>query len=191
MNSTVYDLALKPLELTGLKKLRAELLSHAQGKTLEIGIGSGLNLSYYPEDVQLTGIEPDPSMRKKSLKRSKNINVKVEDGDAMALAFPDCEFDTVVGTLVFCTIADPQKAIKEVYRVLRPGGTFLLLEHVRRNGALIGPLLDKLTPIWVHVADGCHLNRDPSHFITSAGFKTIEFKEFWKGLGKFWILKKP
>lgn len=191
MNSTVYDLALKPLELTGLKKLRAELLSHAQGKTLEIGMGSGLNLPHYPENVHLTGIEPDSSMRKKSLKRSRSLNVKVEDGDAMALAYPDSEFDTVVATLVFCTIADPQKAIKEVYRVLKPGGTFLLLEHVRKNGPFIGTLLDKLTPICAHIADGCHLNRDPSHFITSEGFKTIEYKKIWKGLGKYWILKKP
>lgn len=190
MNGLTYDLVLKPFELAGLAKLRAELLSHAHGKTLEIGSGTGINLPYYPKDAKVIGIEPDESMRLKSLKRA-HYEASMMEGDAMALAFKDGEFDTVVGTLVFCTIPDPEKAMKEVYRVLKPGGTFLLLEHVRVNKPIIGKALDILTPMWTHMASGCHLNRDPSLTIEKMGFKVEEFRPLWKGLGKFWVLKRP
>lgn len=190
MNGLLYDIVLAPFEAMNLGKLREELLSHAHGKILEIGSGTGLNLPYYPQDTVIIGIEPDRSMRHKSLERAENFHAQVMDGDAMALPFPDEEFDTVVGTLVFCTIPDPQKAMEEVHRVLKPGGTFLLLEHVRKNTPVMGKLLDVMTPLWFHIADGCHLNRDPSDTIKRLDFKTQEYRTIWKGLGKLWVLEK-
>ncbi|HXH75468.1 MAG TPA: methyltransferase domain-containing protein [Bacteriovoracaceae bacterium] len=190
MNGSAYDLVFQPLEFAGLHKLRAQLLSHAHGKTLEIGIGTGLNLPHYPPDVELTGVEPDDSMRKKAMKRVSPLKARITADSAMALPFHDNEFDTVVGTLVLCTIPDPALAVREVYRVLKPGGTFLLLEHVRKNTPAAGKILDLLTPLWTHLADGCHLNRDPSPLIDDAGFRTEEYKTLWTGLGKLWVLKK-
>lgn len=191
MNGLTYDLVLKPFEMAGLAKLRAQLLSHAHGKTLEIGSGTGINLPYYPADTKVIGIEPDESMRRKSLKRGLHHEVSFLDGDAMALAFHDGEFDTVVGTLIFCTIPQPDRAMAEVYRVLKPGGSFLLLEHVRVNRPIVGRAMDLLTPFWAHLAGGCHLNRDPSQIIQDQGFQIEEFRSLWGGLGKFWVLTKP
>lgn len=190
MNGYFYDLILCPLEAMGLKKLRSHLLQYAYGKTLEIGIGTGLNLKFYPKDVSLVGIEPDEKMRLVAEKKAEHTNFLIQEGDAESLEFSDSSFDTVVGTLVFCTIPHPDKAISEVYRVLRPGGRFLLLEHVRKNTPITGRLLDFLTPAWKHVAGGCHLNRDPGTHLLNAGFKIESLSTIWGGLGKMWILRK-
>lgn len=192
MNGYFYDFILRPFEAFSLKNLRSRLLSNAHGRTLEIGIGTGVNLNYYPKDVQLIGIEPDESMRSLANKKAEHNrdHFQILDGDAQSLHFADSSFDTVVGTLVFCTIPNPDKALEEVYRVLKPGGSFLLLEHVRKNTPIVGRLLDLLTPAWKHVAGGCHLNRDPSKHIQEVGFIVDSTKTLWSGLGKIWYLRK-
>lgn len=189
MNGSFYDFVLSPFEAFALRRLRHELLSHAHGQTLEVGIGTGLNFEHYPKDAVVLGIEPDPSMRSVAEKRAGE-NLKISEGDAQNLDFPDESFDTVVATLVFCTIPDPARAIAEVYRVLKPGGSFLLLEHIRKNTPVTGWILDHLTPLWKHVAGGCHLNRDPSIYLQQAGFKTESLQTLWRGLGKVWYLRK-
>ena len=190
MNGFIYDFVLRPFELAGLAQLRAQLLAHAQGKILEIGSGTGINLPYYPRPSDVIGIEPDPSMLKKSIKRAHHFHARMMSGDAMSLPFKDEEFDTVVATLVFCTIPHPEEAIREVYRVLKPGGHFLLLEHVKMNNPALGKLQDLVTPVWKHLAGGCHLNRDPSPLLESNDFKIEEYRLIWQGLGKYWVLKK-
>lgn len=190
MNGHFYDFALRPFEALALRRLRSELLSHAHGKTLEIGFGTGLNFSYYQKDVKFVGIEPDEKMRSVAQKRADHYHLQIVEGDAQNLNFENDSFDTVVATLVFCSIPDPDKAIEEVYRVLKPGGSFLLLEHVRKNTPVAGWTLDHLTPFWKHVAGGCHLNRDPSKHLKEVGFKVESCKTLWSGLGKIWILHK-
>ena len=191
MNGVLYDFFLCPFEQAGLGQLRHELLSHAHGKVLEIGSGTGLNFSYYPPDTEVIGLEPDEKMRERSHKKARAFSARVIAGDAMSLAFQNEEFDTVVGTLVFCTIPNPRLAMGEVYRVLKPKGHFLLLEHVKKNTLLIGTAQDLLTPLWKCATDGCHLNRDPSELIKEVGFIIEEYRPLWAGFGKYWVLSKP
>ncbi len=190
MNGTIYDLIMSTGEKFTRGKLRAELMSHARGKTLEIGAGTGLNFAFIPKSVEYTGIEPDESMRKSALKKEKKFHFHVENGDAQSLKYSDEMFDTVAATLVFCSIPDPDMALKEVYRVLKPGGQFLLLEHVKRNTPVAGWLQDHLTPMWKHMAGNCHLNRDPEAEILRLGFSIEEKKILWNGFGKMWVLRK-
>ena len=190
MNGKFYDFVLAPFEALFLRKLRYNLLQNAHGKTLEIGFGTGLNFPYYANDIKYVGIEPDESMRSVANKRARHFHLDIKEGDAESLEFPDASFDTVVATLVFCTIPHPDKAMEEVYRVLKPGGSFLLLEHVRRNTPITGWLLDFLTPLWKHLAGGCHLNRDPEIYILKTGFKIEVVKKLWWGLGKVWQIRK-
>lgn len=190
MNGNLYDFVLAPFEKLVLKKLRLKLLKKAHGKTLEIGFGTGLNFPYYSKDVQYIGIEPDEKMAQVAQKRASHYHLQIGEGDAQSLAFGDSSFDCVVATLVFCTIPDPDKAIEEVFRVLRPGGTFLLLEHVRRNTPIAGRLLDFFTPLWKQIAGGCHLNRDPSKQLIEVGFKVEAMTTLWGGMGKVWELRK-
>jgi SAM-dependent methyltransferase len=185
MHAGTYDFFLWPLDRLSLRRVRARVLASAQGKTLELGVGTGLNLAYYPPGVEVTGVEPDASMREKALARG----VRVVEGDAQKLAFPDEFFDTVCATLVFCSVDDWQQGLREAVRVLKPGGLLLLAEHVRPRGAL-GKLADALTPLWASWTDGCRLNRDPEYFLGKLGLASVESGEFWLGLGRWWVRRK-
>lgn len=193
MNGQFYDLITIPIESLSLSQIRMDLLSHAHGKTLEIGVGTGLNFQYYPLDAEILAIEPDSQMRKMAVLRAmkdQQHHVHVKSGNAERLYFASDSFDTIVATLVFCSIENPQIAMEEIYRVLRPGGSFLLLEHIKKNTPVIGWLQESLTPLWSHIAGGCHLNRDPSKLIREVGFRADHVKTIWGGLGKIWYLKK-
>lgn len=190
MNGRFYDIVLNPLEKMQLSKLREDLLSSAHGKTLEIGAGTGLNFSHYPEDAFVIAIDNDESMMSPAKSRTRG-RIELRTADAEELPFSDNEFDSVAATLVFCTIPDPDKALKEVYRVLKPGGAFLLLEHIRRDTPIAGKVLDVMTPLWKRAAGGCHLNRNPAKQIVALGFEEVSSKDLWKGLGKMWHLRKP
>lgn len=185
MHGATYDFFLWPLDRLSLRRVRARLLAFAQGKTLELGVGTGLNLEYYPAGVEVTGIEPDASMREKALRRG----ARVVEGDAQKLSFTDESFDTVVATLVFCSVEDWQRGLREAVRVLKTGGRLLLAEHVRPRGAL-GALADRLTPLWASWTDGCRLNRDPEDFLHKLGLKPLHAGEFWLGVGRWWEFRK-
>lgn len=164
-----YDQLMKPLEKRMFSQIRSKLLAKAKGHVLEVGSGTGINFSLY-RNVEVTAIEPDKTMRELSMKRVKeaSIPVRVEEGDAQYLRFPDDTFDTIVGTLVLCTIPNPAQAIQEMRRVLKPQGTFLLFEHVRSSSPILGKTMDLLTPAWKRMFDGCHLNRNTVEMITNA-----------------------
>lgn len=190
MKGSLYDLVLKPAEKIHLGKLRDELLASAHGRTLEIGAGTGLNFSHYPPGLEIIATDYDEDMLAPAKGRSKDWHIRLEVADVQNLPYQDECFDTVVATLVFCSVENPYKGLAEVYRVLKPGGSFLLLEHVRKNTLIAGTLLDGLTPMWKHLAGGCHLNRDPEDTINALGFETVTRKILWSGLGKMWHLKK-
>ncbi len=176
--AAVYDLATGRFEAKLLGRLRAWVAGEAVGRVLEVGVGTGANFPYYPEGLSVVAVDPDPFMLARARKRAGRLG---RDPDliraaAEALPFADGSFDTVVATLVFCSVLDPDRALAEVRRVLRPGGTFRFIEHVRAGGGLLGRLQDTATPVWRRVAGGCHLNRQTVEAIKGAGFELVRLE---------------
>jgi ubiquinone/menaquinone biosynthesis C-methylase UbiE len=177
-------------EEAGLAEMREELLADARGRTLEIGGGTGHNLGYYTAAVtELVVAEPDPFMAKRLRARVESqppaIPVEVVDAPAEALPFEDASFDSIVSTLVFCTVDDPGRSAAEVKRVLAPGGRLLLLEHVRNvDNEKSARWQDRLERPWGWIAGGCHPNRDTPATLRAAGFELdLAEEEFPKAPG--------
>jgi ubiquinone/menaquinone biosynthesis C-methylase UbiE len=149
---------------------REWVCSRARGEVLEMAVGTGRNLPFYPEDVRLTGIELSPEMLAIAHRRAREIGIEADlrEGDAQDLAFPDASFDTVVATLALCTIPDDRRAVAEAARVLRPGGRLLLLEHVQSPLLPVRLLQRVLDPLTV-LLEQDHLVREPLHHVESAG----------------------
>jgi ubiquinone/menaquinone biosynthesis C-methylase UbiE len=150
---------------------REWVCSQAQGEVLEIGLGTGRNLPYYRNDVRLTGIELSPAMLEIARTRARELgrDADFRVGDAQALDFPDESFDTVVCTLSLCTIPNDRAAVAEVRRVLRPGGRFLLLEHVRSPLLPIRVAERLLEPLMLRF-EADHLTREPLEHLRAEGF---------------------
>ena len=180
----LYDMAMKPLETTRFKKVRRELVCHAEGRVLEIGSGTGINFPYYRNATQVDAIEPNPLMSKQSLKRIKKSYVPIElhSASAEALPFADDTFDTVVATLVFCTIPEPIKALQEIRRVSKKGAKLLFFEHVRMDQCLFGKTQDLLNPLWMRICDGCHLNRDTLDVVKKSGVTITNVETYYAKL---------
>src|SRR6478672_7657363 len=161
--TAVYDRAFKATEEAGLRQMRRELLAGARGRVLELGAGTGANLDLYPEVVEeLVLAEPDPHMSKRLRAKlaESGGEARVVEAPAERLPFEEGSFDTAVVTLVLCTVPDPQAALAEVARVLRPGGQLLFLEHVRSEEPALARWQDRLERPWRFLGDGCHCNRD-------------------------------
>jgi ubiquinone/menaquinone biosynthesis C-methylase UbiE len=165
--AAIYDRMTAAGEKAGLREMRREIVAEASGRTLELGAGTGLNLDHYTGAVsELVLTEPDPHMakrlrRKLAEKPPAPASVEVVEVGAEGLPFEDGSFDTVVATLVLCTIPDPEAAADEAARVLKPGGRLLFLEHVRAEpGSGTERWQDRLERPWGWVAGGCHPNRD-------------------------------
>ncbi len=163
--AAVYDRGLKATEENGLGAMRAELLGGARGRVVEIGAGTGVNLEHYGGEVQdLTLVEPDPHMgarlRERLADRDASPATRLVAAPAEALPFGDDSFDTAVATLVLCTVPDPEAALAELARVLRPGGRLLFIEHVRAEDPGLARWQDRLEKPWRFLGDGCHCNRD-------------------------------
>ncbi len=161
--AALYDPAVRRVEEAGLAERRRVLLADASGRTVEIGAGTGLNLEHYPAAVtELILTEPDRSMAKKlrkKLGRSRR-DAQVVEAAGERLPFQDGSVDTVVATLVLCTAPDPQAVVGEIVRVLKPGGRFLFLEHVRaEDDPRLARRQDRLAPITNYIFCGCHPNR--------------------------------
>src|SRR5689334_24742118 len=134
LSAAIYDPVLALGELTGMRRRRRELLAAAHGRVVELGAGTGLNLRHYPDAVgELLLVEPDAAMRGRLARRVRRTRraAAIVEAAAERLPFEDDSVDTVVATLVLCTVDDPQLALGEIARVLRPGGKLLFLEHVR------------------------------------------------------------
>jgi len=152
-------------ERAGGQALRAQVLEQAHGRTLEIGAGNGYNLPHYPAAVtELVITEPSPHMLRQLNNRladnSAPASWTMVQAEAEALPFPDSTFDTVTAGYVHCTIPEPARAVAEIARVLKPGGQYLFVEHVRaRDGSWLGRVQDVIEPLHVYLAAGCHPNR--------------------------------
>lgn len=142
---------------------RRLVVPRATGRVLELGIGGGLNLVHYdPARVTtVVGVDPSAELRAMALAspRSPGLTVRIEDGTAEQLPFADAGFDTVVCTFTLCSVANPERALAEARRVLRPGGWFLFCEHGAAPDAAVGRWQRRLEPLWKRIAGGCHLTR--------------------------------
>jgi ubiquinone/menaquinone biosynthesis C-methylase UbiE len=178
MFSALYDRAFEASEEAGLRQMRAELLAGARGRVLELGSGTGLNLELYPREGldSLTLTEPDPHMFRQLRERTKKVcaGADLVQAGAEDLPFDDDSFDTVVVTLVLCTVPDQPAALQEIRRVLKPGGQLLYLEHVRSDHPDLAKWQDRLEKPWRFLGDGCHCNRDTVAGIKAAGFEVGE-----------------
>jgi ubiquinone/menaquinone biosynthesis C-methylase UbiE len=146
--------------------------SQARGDVLEIAIGTGRNLAHYPSGTRLTAIELSPEMLAIARRRAADLGIEADlrEGDAQALEFADDSFDTVVLTLALCTIPDDRAAVREVRRVLRPGGRFVLLEHVRSPVLPVRAVQRLLDPLSVRF-EADHLTREPLDYLAAEGFE--------------------
>lgn len=151
---------------------RKRLLSEAKGKVLEVGVGTGVNLEFYPANCEITGIDLSPGMLEKAKARAHKLGItaSLQEMDAQNLQFPDNIFDTVVATCVFCSVPDPIKGLKEIKRVCKPQGKVILLEHVRSDNPVLGRLMDLFDPLTVRMI-GPHINRRTVENVRKAGLR--------------------
>jgi ubiquinone/menaquinone biosynthesis C-methylase UbiE len=153
---------------------RTRVVSHAEGRVLEIGIGSGLNLPYYSARTErVIGLDPSPTLLAMTRKAAQRAVVPVEliENSAEAIALYNRSIDTIVTTWTMCSIPDVQRALGEMRRVLKPGGHLVFVEHGRSPDPGVRRWQDRLTPVWRCFSGGCHLNRPISELIESAGFR--------------------
>lgn len=173
----IYELIDLPLELFFFRKWRKEAFSSLSGKVLEIGVGSGRNLKYYPAGCSLTGIDSSEGMLKKAREKAREMkNIDLLLMDAEHLEFPDNSFDYVISTFVLCTIPDPVKALKEMRRVLKPSGELIALEHMHSSNPIID-LFEHLIDPFLFFLLGDHTTRNTARNIEKAGFRIKEAKK--------------
>jgi ubiquinone/menaquinone biosynthesis C-methylase UbiE len=182
--AVMYDRMIRRGEKLGMAARRRELVAKASGRTLEIGAGTGANLPHYPDTVEeLILAEPFEPMRRQLERRLAESGRPATTLDATAEAIPmeGESVDTVVSTLVLCTVDFPDQALGEIARVLRPGGQLLFIEHVRSHSPRTARWQDRLETPWRHFAAGCRCNRDTLASIAGAGFSAEHEEARWKG----------
>jgi ubiquinone/menaquinone biosynthesis C-methylase UbiE len=159
----------------GMAEYRDRTLAGLSGRVLEVGAGDGANFRHYPSGVsQLVAVEPEPYLRARALERAETVGVEVEivDGVAEDLGFADGSFDAAVVTLTLCSVDDQGRALREIHRVLRPGGELRFFEHVRAESAPMRAVQRTLdATVWPLVAGGCHTGRDTQAAIEATGFQ--------------------
>lgn len=170
--AAVYDRLSQASERGFMKEMRTRVHGAALGRTLEVGFGTGISLPYYASAVDLTAVEPDQYMLEKARGRvaASGRTVKLEQAPAEELPFADDSFDSVVTTLVLCSVQSPTEALAEIRRVLKPGGRYYFYEHVRYTNRAGGWMQDAVAPAWGWIAGGCHPNRRLGSVIGSSGF---------------------
>src|SRR5262245_15642672 len=169
----MYDRMTASVEAAGMRAHRERLLGGARGRVLEIGAGTGANLPFYREGVEaITVAEPEAPMARRLAKKIQEQRRAIELVQAPAEQLPlgDAQFDTVVSTLVLCTVVDQPRALRELRRVLKPGGRLLFIEHVRSDDAKLAKWQDRLNGFNKVVAHGCNCNRSTVDAIRAAGF---------------------
>lgn len=177
-----YDAAIRPLQSWFLAGLRAKTLSWLpeNARLLEVGAGTGLNFVCYPPNARGVATEPSREMLKIAKGKARPEGVKLVQSCAESLPFNDSSFDAALATLVFCSVVSPRRAFTELQRVVKSGGTILLLEHVRPNG-LLGPIFDLLNLITVPICDD-HFNRRTVAEARTAGLQVLRVEERIMGI---------
>jgi ubiquinone/menaquinone biosynthesis C-methylase UbiE len=170
-----------------MNPLREEVVGQAHGLVLEIGAGNGLNFAFYSPDTvgRVEATEPSSAMLSYARERAATARVPVNltQVPVESLPFANESFDSAVVTLVFCSVDDPLRGLGEVRRVLKPGGTLLMVEHVRARGFVVATIQNIATPITRLMAGNCHWNRDTERTVKQAGFKIEQRREIgWFGM---------
>ncbi|HLO14546.1 MAG TPA: methyltransferase domain-containing protein [Anaerolineales bacterium] len=158
-------------------------------RILEVGVGTGKNMEFWPQSFKTTAIDLTPGMLDRAHQRAKSLNrqdVDLRLGDVQHLEFPSASFDTVVATFVFCSVPDPIQGLREIGRVVRSDGQILLLEHVRIDRPVIGSLMDALAPLIVRI-NGANINRRTVENVRIAGLE-IEHVEDLDKMGMFKLI---
>jgi ubiquinone/menaquinone biosynthesis C-methylase UbiE len=175
----LHDRAMRRVERRGLGAMRRQVLRDARGATLEIGAGTGANVAWYPPAAApLTLTDPDAHKLDRLRRRARRLrpDARITPAAAEELPFPDGAFDTVIATLVLCSVPNQRLALTELRRVLRPGGRLLFLEHVRSEEPRLARRQDRWRPAWRAVAGGCEPNRDTAAAISAAGLTLTELR---------------
>jgi ubiquinone/menaquinone biosynthesis C-methylase UbiE len=183
--AALYDRMMRGGEQRSMGRRRGELVARARGRTLEIGAGTGANIPHYGEGVEeLILAEPFEPMRRRLERKLAASGRPASTLDAQAEAIPleDESVDTVVSTLVLCTVDFPDRALAEIARVLRADGQLLFIEHVRSHSPRVARWQDRLETPWRHFGAGCRCNRDTVASIAAAGFSSEHEREHWKGV---------
>jgi len=166
-----------------VRRQRQKVVPLARGRVLEIGIGTGLNLAHYDRSrvEQIVGLDPGLEMHPLARRRIRRAGLEVElvGLSAERIPYDDDSFDTVLVTYALCTIEDPRAALREMRRVLRPGGRLVFCEHGRAPEASVRRWQDRLTPMWARLAGGCHLNRDIPRLLQEAGFHSHDMQQMY------------
>jgi ubiquinone/menaquinone biosynthesis C-methylase UbiE len=179
----LLDLALRNEEAA---RLRGEWIHRARGEVVEVGIGSGLNLAFYSEEVhRVLGVDPSRELLQLAERRSRLAPFKIDlvaQSAEEALPVPDATIDSAVVTWALCSMNDPRRALVEIKRVLKPTGQLIFVEHGRAPDTGVAIWQDRISPLWRHIAGGCTLNRKMDDLITAAGFRMVEFRtEYTRG----------
>jgi ubiquinone/menaquinone biosynthesis C-methylase UbiE len=162
-------------------------------KVLEVGVGTGKNMPYYPNGAQITAIDLSDRMLQQARKRAERLELDVDlrQMDVQTLDFPDGAFDAVVASFVFCSVPDPVLGLRELARVTKPGRQILLLEHVRARNAVLGKIMDILNPLVVRIG-GANINRRTVKNVERAGLEIETVKHLLgEGIVKLIVASAP
>lgn len=187
----LYDRLMGRAESRGMAPFRRRLVEGLTGEVLEVGAGTGLGLPYYGPDARVVALEPDEAFRALAVPRAAASPARIEltDGSLDALPFADGRFDALVCALVLCSVGDVATALREMRRVVRPGGEVRLIEHVRSERPVAGRLMELANPAWLFLnGQGCNLHRDTTRLVREAGYEVLEdepFQLFSPGLPAF------
>jgi len=164
---------------------RDGLMEELHGKVLEVGVGTGRNISLYPNGIDVVAIDFSPKMLEKAREKADKFNKKVDLRlmDAQNMDFEDNTFDCVFTTCVFCSVPDPIKGLQEIKRVCKKDGKIIMIEHVRSEKAVLGLVMDVFNPVIVN-AFGANINRRTIENIKKAGFQNIQVENLWKDIVK-------
>ena len=180
--ASLYDPFLWAGERVGMRRHRRALLAEAHGRVLEIGAGTGLNVPHYPADLaELILTEPDPSMHRRLVRRHDG-RATIVPAAAHRLPFEDRSVDTVVSTLVLCTVGDPEATLREIRRVLRLDGQLLLIEHVRSHARSLAAAQRLLRRPWASFARGCRCDQETPELLRACGFRSELRRARWHAM---------